>query len=115
SSPFVPFPGPFGIFACASSVSFPGGCTQHHPGWNLSVNLVSTITTSLLNAFSVGPSHTLFIAEGTTGNISLANNGIDLPLLQPMANQQRQLICLRPLLCSWRSVCQCTMGQLCQL
>ena len=83
SSPFVPFPGPFGIFACASSVSFPGGCTQHHPGWNLSVNLVSTITTSLLNEFSVGPSHTLSIAEGTNGNISLAKNGIDLPLLYP--------------------------------
>jgi Carboxypeptidase regulatory-like domain/TonB-dependent Receptor Plug Domain len=83
TSPFVPFPGPFGIFACSSSVNFPGGCVQHHPGWNLSLNLVSTITSTLLNEFSVGPSHTLSIAEGTNGNISLANNGITLPLLYP--------------------------------
>jgi len=34
SSPYVPFPGPFGIFACSSGVTFPGGCTQKHPGWN---------------------------------------------------------------------------------
>jgi hypothetical protein len=83
SSPFTPFPGPFGIFACASSINFPGGCTQKHPGWNLSVNLVSTITPRLLNEFSVGPSHTLSIADGTNGNISLAKNGITLPLLYP--------------------------------
>lgn len=83
SSPFTPFPGPFGIFACSSSIQFPGGCTQRHPGWNLSVNLVSTITPSLLNEFSVGPSHTLSIADGTNGNISLAKNGINLPLLFP--------------------------------
>ena len=83
SSPFLPFPGPFGIFACSSSVNFPGGCTQKHPGWNLSLNLVSTITPAWLNEFSVGPSHTLSIAEGTSGNISLAKNGINLPLLYP--------------------------------
>src|SRR5215469_5260445 len=83
SSPFTPFPGPFGIFACSSSIQYPGGCTQKHPGWNLSVNLVSTITPALLNEFSVGPSHTLSIADGTNGNISLAKNGINLPLLFP--------------------------------
>lgn len=83
SSPFVPFPGPFGIFACASSVNFPGGCVQHHPGWNLSLNLTSTITPTMLNEFSIGPSHTLSLAEGVNGNISLAANGITLPLLYP--------------------------------
>jgi hypothetical protein len=35
SSPFVPFPGPFGIFACSSSIEFAGGCTQQHPGLEL--------------------------------------------------------------------------------
>lgn len=85
SSPFTPFPGPFGIFACSSSVEFPGGCTQRHPGWNLSLNLVSTLTPTLLNEFSVGPSHTLSIADGANGNISLAKNGINLPLLYPSA------------------------------
>jgi hypothetical protein len=75
--------GPFGTFACDSSVNFPGGCTQKHPGWNVSLNLVSTITPTVLNEFSIGPSHTLSIADGTNGNISLAKNGINLPLLYP--------------------------------
>ncbi len=88
SSPFVPFPGPFGIFACASSINFPGGCTQKHPGWNVSLNLVSTLTSTLLNEFSVGPSHTLSIAEGTNGNISLGKNGINIPLLYPVSSDQ---------------------------
>jgi hypothetical protein len=88
SSPFLPFPGPFGIFACSSSINFPGGCNQKHPGWNLSVNLVSTITPTLLNEFSAGPSHTLSIAGGTNGNISLGKNGINLPLLYPVSSDQ---------------------------
>lgn len=83
SSPFLPFPGPFGIFACASSINFPGGCTQQHPGWNLSLNLVAAFTPRILNEFSIGPSHTLSRADGTNGNISLSNNGITLPLLYP--------------------------------
>jgi len=83
SAPFIGFPGPFGIFACSSSINFPGGCTQKHPGWNFSLNLVSTIRPNLLNEFSVGPSHTLSLADGTNGNISLAANGITLPLLYP--------------------------------
>jgi len=83
SSPFTPFPGPFGIFACSSSVNFAGGCTQRHPGWNLSLNLIASFTPTLLNEFSVGPSHTLSLADGTNGNISLAKHGIQLPLLYP--------------------------------
>jgi hypothetical protein len=83
NAPFTPFPGPFGIFACSSSINFPGGCTQKHPGWNLSLNWVSTISATLLNEFSVGPSHTLSLAEGASGNISLSQNGINLPLLYP--------------------------------
>jgi hypothetical protein len=88
SSPFTPFPGPFGIFACASAVTFPGGCTQKHPGWNVSANIVSTITPRILNEFSVGPSHTLSLAEGTNGNISRGANGITLPLLYPLTSDQ---------------------------
>jgi hypothetical protein len=83
TSPFVPFPGPFGIFSCSSSVNFPGGCIQQHPGWNFSANLVSTITPTVLNEFSIGPSHTLSNAYGVNGNISLVKNGITLPLLYP--------------------------------
>jgi len=83
SAPFTPFPGPFGIFACSSSINFPGGCTQKHPGWNLSVNLVASFSPTVVNEFSVGPSHTLSLADGANGNISLAKNGITLPLLYP--------------------------------
>ena len=81
TSPFLPFPGPFGIFACSSSINFPGGCVQHHPGWNLSVNLVSSFTPTVVNELSVGPSHTASVADGVNGNISLSKNGISLPLL----------------------------------
>jgi hypothetical protein len=88
TSPFTPFPGPFGIFACASGVTFKGGCTQKHPGWNFSANLVTTITPTLLNEFSVGPSHTLSLAEGTNGNISRATNGITMQLLFPLTQDQ---------------------------
>jgi hypothetical protein len=83
TSPFLPFPGPFGIFACSSTVNFPGGCVQKHPGWNLSVNLVSSFAPTVINELSVGPSHTESIADGVNGNISLSKNGISLPLLYP--------------------------------
>jgi hypothetical protein len=87
-APFTPFPGPFGIFACSSSVNFPGGCTQQHPGWNLSLGWTSTITPTLLNELTLGPSHTLSLADGTNGNISMDKNGINLPLLFPTAANQ---------------------------
>jgi Carboxypeptidase regulatory-like domain/TonB-dependent Receptor Plug Domain len=88
TSPFTPFPGPFGIFACASGTTFVGGCTQQHPGWNFSGNLVSTITNNILNEFSIGPSHTLTLAQGNNGNISRGANGITLPLLFPVGQDQ---------------------------
>jgi hypothetical protein len=88
TSPFTPFPGPFGIFACSSEVTFTGGCIQKHPGWNFSANLVSTITPTLLNEFSIGPSHTLSLAEGTNGNISRAANGVTIPLLYPVPDSE---------------------------
>ena len=88
SSPFTNFPGPFGIFACSSAINFPGGCTQKHPGWNFSLNLISTISPTVLNEFSVGPSHTLSLAEGTNGNISRGANSITLPLLYPLTADQ---------------------------
>ena len=88
TSPFTPFPGPFGIFACSSGTTFTGGCTQQHPGWNLSVNLVSSITNNVLNEFSVGPSHTLTLARGNGNNISRGANGFTLPLLFPVDQNQ---------------------------
>lgn len=81
--PFTPFPGPYGAFSCSSSIQFPGGCSQNHPGWNLSANLVSTFTPTVLNEFSIGPSYTFSDSGGANGNISLSKNGITLPLLYP--------------------------------
>ena len=80
----APFsPGGLGAVDCEAAINFPGGCIQNHPGWNLSVNLLTTIRPNLLNEFSVGPSVTKSLVEGTNGNISLAKNGVKLPLLYP--------------------------------
>ena len=80
----APFsPGGLGAVDCLAAINFPGGCIQEHPGWNLSLNVVSTITPSLLNEFSVGPSVTKSLVTGANGNISLAKNGVTLPLLYP--------------------------------
>ena len=80
----APFsPGGLGAVDCLAAINFPGGCIQDHPGWNLSVNLMSTITPTLLNEFAVGPSVTKSLVTGSNGNISLAKNGVTLPLLYP--------------------------------
>lgn len=88
SSPFTSNGGPFGVIACDTPIQFPGGCTQKHPGWNFSLDLVSTISPNVLNEFSVGPSHTYSLVEGANGNISRGANGITLPLLFPLGPDQ---------------------------
>lgn len=75
--------GGLGAVDCLAAINFPGGCIQEHPGWNLSLNVLSTITPSLLNEFSVGPSVTKSLVTGANGNISLSKNGVTLPLLYP--------------------------------
>ncbi len=82
--------GPFNDFGlpCSANIQFPGGCTQNHPGWNLSVNLISTITPTVLNEFSTGPSHTFSYVSGVNGNVSRGVNGITLPLLFPVTPNQ---------------------------
>jgi len=85
----APFsPGGLGAVDCLAAINFPGGCTQDHPGWNLSVNLVSTIRPNLLNEFSIGPSVTKSLVLGANGNISRGKNGINLPLLYPVPDDQ---------------------------
>ena len=54
----------------------------------MSIDLVSTITPTLVNEFSVGPSHTLSVAEASNGNVSRGANGINLPLLYPVGPDQ---------------------------
>jgi hypothetical protein len=87
-APYEGFPGPFGIFACSSVVNFPGGCVQKHPGWNLSVNVVTTIRPNLLNEFSIGPSVSISDAQAVNGNSTRGANGITLPLLYPVDSTQ---------------------------
>jgi hypothetical protein len=89
NSPFLPFPGPSGSgFACSSPINFPGGCVVNQPSWNVSVNLVSTIKPTILNEFSIGPSHAYASADGVNGNVSRGANGITLPLLYPLTPDQ---------------------------
>src|ERR1700751_542923 len=67
---------------------FSGGCVIHQPSWNVSANLVTTITPSILNEFSVGPSHAVASVGGVNGNVSRGKNGITLPLLYPLTPDQ---------------------------
>lgn len=71
---------------CSSAIQFAGGCLNKQPGWNLAVNLTSTLKSNLLNELSVGPSVYHSTIEGANGNISVAKNNIDLPLLFPVTS-----------------------------
>src|SRR5581483_1122603 len=70
---------------CMGQLQLPGGCINKQPGWNLSVNLVSTIRPTLLNEVSVGPSVVRSSWTGTNGNLSVGKNYISLPMLYPVA------------------------------
>jgi hypothetical protein len=87
SAPILPWPG-LGTFACAGGVNFAGGCTSNHPGWNLSVNLTSTLSPTVVNEFSVGPSVTKTLSQSVNGNLSVGKNGINIPLLYPVSSDQ---------------------------
>ncbi len=79
--------GPMGSFGlqCSGSLQFAGGCTNKQPGWNLSVDLTSTLTPTLLNEVTVGPSVYHSQIGGVNGNISVGANNINLPLLYPVS------------------------------
>jgi hypothetical protein len=77
--------GPMGSFGiqCSGALQIPGGCTNSQPGWNLAVDLTSTLSPTLLNEVSVGPSVYTSRVTGVNGNISIGANNINLPLLFP--------------------------------
>ncbi|MBZ5540018.1 MAG: carboxypeptidase regulatory-like domain-containing protein [Acidobacteriia bacterium] len=77
-------PGGLGVLGCASGYSMTGTCSSKHPGWNLSVNLVSTIRQNLLNEFSVGPSVTKTRAGADSDFLSRGVNNITMPLFYPL-------------------------------
>src|SRR5919109_4339440 len=66
---------------CMGLLQLPGGCTTNGQSWNLSLNLVTNISPTLLNEFSVGPSVTRGDIRGTNGNLTVGKNNIHLPLL----------------------------------
>ncbi len=70
---------------CMGQLQIPGGCLNRQPGWNLSLNLQTTFTPTLLNEFSVGPSVVRSSWTGNNGNFSVGNNDINLPLLFPVS------------------------------
>ena len=80
--------GPIGNFGiqCSGSLQIPGGCSDNQPGWNLSVDLTSTLSPTLLNEVSVGPSVYTSTVAGVNGNISVGANNIALPLLFPVTS-----------------------------
>jgi len=73
-----------GLWGGYSNLQFPGGILEEEPGWNLALNLVSTIRPTLLNEISFGPSVSRTTFAGSNGNISRGVNGITLPLLYPV-------------------------------
>ena len=66
---------------CMGLLQIPGGCTNTGQAWNLSLNLVTTFTPTVLNEFSFGPSVERSHIEGTNGNLTVGKNDIHLPLL----------------------------------
>jgi hypothetical protein len=71
---------------CMGQLQLPGGCIGKTPSWNLSLNLVSTISPTLLNEVSVGPSVIRSTTTGNNGNLSRGVNDINLPLLFPVTS-----------------------------
>jgi hypothetical protein len=69
---------------CDGEVQIPGGCLNSQDGWNLAVDLTSTLKPTLLNELSVGPSAYRSSTTANNGNITVGNNNIDLPLLYPV-------------------------------
>ena len=73
---------------CMGRLQFPGGCIARAPSWNLALNLVTTISPTLVNEATLGPSVTRSDWKGNNGNISRATNNIGLPLLFPSRPMQ---------------------------
>jgi hypothetical protein len=78
--------GPVGSFGleCSGTLEIPGGCTNKQPGWNLAVDLTSTLSPNLVNEVSFGSSVYSSLTEGVNGNLSVGANNINLPLLFPV-------------------------------
>ncbi len=81
--------GPMGSFGiqCLGPLQITGGCTNSQPGWNLAVDLISTLSPTIVNEVSVGPSVYSSRIAGVSGNITVGANSINLPLLYPVTSE----------------------------
>jgi hypothetical protein len=71
---------------CMGQLQIPGGCVNTQPSWNVSLNWVATITPTLVNEASVGPSVVRSSWTGVNGNTSVGKNNISVPLLYPVSS-----------------------------
>jgi len=71
---------------CDGEIQIVGGCLNTQNGWNLAVDLTSTLRSNLLNEVSVGPSEYRSDTTGNNGNLSVGANNISLPLLFPVTS-----------------------------
>jgi hypothetical protein len=71
---------------CDGEIQIVGGCLNTQDGWNLAVDLTSTLRSNLLNEVSVGPSEYRSDTTGNNGNLSVGANNISLPLLFPVTS-----------------------------
>jgi hypothetical protein len=71
---------------CDGELQIPGGCKNTQPGWNLSIDLTSTISPTMVNELSVGPSTYRGTTTDNNGNLSVGKNNINLPLLYPVTS-----------------------------
>jgi hypothetical protein len=80
--------GPIGSFGlpCLGDIQIPGGCLNTQDGWNLAANLTSTLSPTLLNELSVGPSSYRSSTTANNGNLTVGANHINLPLLFPVSS-----------------------------
>lgn len=69
---------------CMGQLQITGGCINSAPSWNLSLDWVSTITPTILNEVSFGPSVTRSSWTGNNGDLSIGKNNLSLPLLFPV-------------------------------
>jgi len=70
---------------CMGQLQIAGGCTAKAPSWNVSLDLTSTISPTLLNEVSLGPSWVRGDVAGTNGNLQVGKNNINLPMLFPVS------------------------------
>ena len=54
---------------CMGRLQFPGGCIARAPSWNLALNFLTTISPTLVNEATFGPSVTRSDWKGNNGNI----------------------------------------------